>query len=195
MSEHGVTGATQQGSSQLLGFWMFLMGDAVLFALLFAVYGTMEPGGAQGPAQHYEMGAAFLETLILLASSFTFSMVTIAITYGPDPRAMTRWLGLTLMLGAAFLGLEGHDFAQMAEQGAYPSRNGALSAFFALVSCHGLHVMAGVVWMIVMMIQIRMIGVDARVTLNLRRLGLFWHVLDIIWVGIFSVVYLQGLIR
>ena len=196
MTDHPAPPATQDASSDgLLGFWMFLMSDAVLFALLFAIYGTMAPGTVDGPEQHYDIGATFAETLILLASSFTFAMASIAMKYGPDKGAMLRWLGLTLGLGAAFLAMEGHDFATMIAGGAGPTRHGSLSAFFALVSCHGLHVAAGMVWMVVMMVQVVVIGVDARVVVNLRRLALFWHVLDIIWVGIFSVVYLQGLIR
>lgn len=181
----------------LLGFWMFLMSDAVLFALLFALYGTMLSGtaGGPGPAQEYEIGAAFAETLILLSSSFTFAMASIAMKYGANRRAIIRWLLLTLVLGLTFLAFEAHDFVTMIADGATPSCSGYLSAFFALVSCHGLHVAAGCIWMVVMIAQIMVLGLDERVVTNIRRLALFWHVLDVIWVGIFSVVYLQGLIR
>lgn len=196
MTDHPAAPTTRDTTSDgLLGFWMFLMSDAVLFALLFAIYGTMAPGVADGPERHYEIGAAFAETLILLASSFTFAMASIAMKHGPERGSILRWLAVTLVLGAGFLWLEAHDFATMIASGAGPARNGSLSAFFALVPCHGLHVAAGMIWLIVMMVQVVVIGIDARVVVNLRRLALFWHFLDIIWVAIFSVVYLQGLIR
>ena len=98
------------------------------------------------------------------------------------------------MLGLAFLGMELHDFATMIGDGAMPDRSGFLSSFFVLVSTHGLHVLSGCIWIIVMMVQVAVFGTDARVKINLLRLGLFWHFLDIVWVAIFSVVYLQGLI-
>jgi cytochrome o ubiquinol oxidase subunit III len=102
------------------------------------------------------------------------------------------WLGVTLLLGLAFLGFELHDFATMFGDGATPDRSGFLSAFFALVPTHGLHVAAGCIWIVVMLVQIGVHGTDARVKLDLLRLGLFWHFLDIIWIAIFSIVYLQG---
>jgi cytochrome o ubiquinol oxidase subunit 3 len=105
------------------------------------------------------------------------------------------WLAATLVLGLAFLGMETHDFASMFSDGAVPMRSGFLSSFFALVPLHGLHVLAGSVWLVVMMAQVLTFGLDARVKINLLRLGLFWHFLDIVWIAIFSVVYLQGLIR
>jgi cytochrome o ubiquinol oxidase subunit III len=182
------------------GFWLFLMSDAVIFALLFATYQAMLNAtvGAPTPAREFKMGSAFLETLMLLSSSFTFGMASLSIKYRAerdDLRSTLLWMGTTLALGAAFLGLELHDFATMFGDGAYPSRSGFLSAFFALVPLHGLHVLGGSLWLIVMMIQLWVLGCDSRVRLNLMRLGLFWHFLDIVWIAIFSVVYLQGLIR
>jgi cytochrome o ubiquinol oxidase subunit 3 len=103
-------------------------------------------------------------------------------------------MAVTLALGLAFLGMELHDFATMFGNGAYPTRSGFLSAFFALVPLHGLHVFFGSVWLVVMMVQVLVFGLDARVKINILRLGLFWHFLDIVWIAIFSVVYLQGLI-
>ena len=181
----------------LFGFWIFLMSDAVIFALLFATYGVMLPGtaGGPGPAGEFKLAGAFIETLVLLSSSFTFGLASLALKYEQGQRVLLGWLGLTLLLGMVFLGLELHDFATMAADGAVPSRSGFLSAFFALVSTHGLHVLAGCVWIVVMMVQLRVFGANERVKVNLLRLGLFWHFLDIVWVAIFSVVYLQGLIR
>ena len=187
----------EQAESALFGFWVFLMSDAVIFALLFATYGVMLPAtvGGPTPAGEYKIGPAFFETLVLLTSSFTFGMASIAMKHGSPHRVLLGWLGLTFALGVAFLGMELHDFATMFGEGAYPSRSGYLSSFFALVPLHGLHVLFGCVWLAVMMVQVVTFGLDARVKINLLRLGLFWHFLDIVWIAIFSVVYLQGLIR
>jgi len=186
-----------KASGDILGFWVFLMSDAVIFALLFATYGVMlsRTAGGPTPAATYKMAPAFIETLLLLTSSFTFGMASVAMKHGASRRQMLGWMAVTLLLGAAFLGLELHDFATMFGAGAFPTRSGYLSAFFALVPLHGLHVLAGGLWMVVMMIQLMTFGLDARVKVNIQRLGLFWHFLDIVWIAIFSVVYLQGLIR
>ena len=189
-------GELREVESDVFGFWVFLMSDAVLFALLFAIYGTMlgATAGAPGPAQEFKIGPAFIETLLLLTSSFTFGMASIALKRA-RPRALVLWLIATLALGLAFLGMEGHDFAIMAADHATPDRSGFLSAFFVLVGMHGLHVTIGSIWMLVMLLQLAAIGRDRQVKLNLIRLSLFWHFLDVIWIAIFSVVYLQGLIH
>lgn len=186
-----------EAEDDLFGFWVFLMSDAVVFALLFATYGVMLPGTAGGPSPtaDYRIGPAFAETLILLTSSFTFGLASVAMKHGGSRRMLLTWLGVTLALGLAFLGLEANDLATMIGHGAAPSRSGALSGFFALVPLHGLHVAFGCLWLTVMMVQLVVIGADARVRVNLLRLGLFWHFLDIVWIAIFSVVYLQGMIR
>jgi cytochrome o ubiquinol oxidase subunit 3 len=181
----------------LFGFWVFLMSDAVIFALLFATYGVMLTATAGGPTPQgeFKMGSAGLETLVLLTSSFTYGMASIALKYDTRRGGLLAWLGVTLVLGLVFLVLEAHDFITMFADAARPVRSGFLSAFFALVPLHGLHVLAGSLWILVMMIQVVAIGVDARVKLNILRLGLFWHFLDIIWIAIFTLVYLHGLIR
>lgn len=181
----------------VFGFWVFLMSDAVIFALLFATYGVMLAGTAGGPtpAQEYRIVPAFIETAILLTSSFTYGMASVAMKHAGGPRRLLGWLGVTLVLGIVFLGFELHDFMTMFGDGAVPSRSGYLSSFFALVPLHGVHVFAGCLWLVVMMIQVPIFGLDHRLRINLLRLGLFWHFLDIIWIAIFSVVYLQGLIR
>ncbi len=182
--------------SDVFGFWIFLMSDAVLFALLFAIYGTMlgATAGAPGPAQEFKIGSAFLETLLLLTSSFTFGMASIALKRARR-WALVLWLITTLVLGLAFLGMEAHDFATMAADHATPDRSGFLSSSFVLVGMHGLHVTIGSVWLIVMLLQLTTIGRDRPVKINLIRLSLFWHFLDVIWIAIFSVVYLPGLIQ
>jgi cytochrome o ubiquinol oxidase subunit 3 len=187
----------EQVESDVFGFWIFLMSDAVLFALLFAIYGTSLDAtvGAPGPAQEFKIGSAFIETLLLLTSSFTFGMASIALKRDKRAQRLVLWLVATLVLGVAFLAMEGHDFATMAADHATPNRSGFLSAFFVLVGMHGLHVTIGAIWTVVMLLQIAIIGRDEQVKVNLIRLSLFWHFLDVIWIAIFSVVYLQGLIR
>lgn len=187
----------EQAGMSVFGFWVFLMSDAVIFALLFAIYGVMLPAtvGGPTPASEYKMLPAFLETFVLLTSSFTFGMASVAMKHHAPRGQLLGWLAVTLLLGLTFLGMEAHDFITMFGDGAYPTRSGYLSSFFALVPLHGLHVLSGSIWIVVMMIQVLVFGLDARVKINILRLGLFWHFLDIVWVAIFSVVYLQGLIR
>jgi len=189
-----------EAEPDVFGFWVFLMSDAVIFALLFATYGVMLAGTAGGPtpADTYKLVPTLVETLVLLTSSLTFGMASVAMKHG-DERAgnteLVAWLAVTLALGLVFLALELRDFATMIGDGAVPARSGYLSSFFALVPLHGLHVAAGCLWIVVMMVQLRVFGRDDRVKINLLRLGLFWHFLDIVWIAIFSVVYLPGLIR
>ncbi|MBW4332007.1 cytochrome c oxidase subunit 3 [Stakelama sp. CBK3Z-3] len=185
----------EKAGEAIFGFWVFLMSDAVVFALLFATYGVMLRGTAGGPVPHevYEIKSAFIETLILLSSSFTFGLASLAMKYEHKRHQLELWLGVTLLLGFAFIGWEIHDFVSMAAKGEVPSRSGYLSGFYALVPMHMLHVTIGCVWGMVMLVQIRKFGLDPMVKINVMRLSLFWHFLDIIWIGIFSVVYLQGL--
>lgn len=187
----------EHAETSIFGFWVFLMSDAVVFALLFAIYGTMltATAGAPGAAQEFKIGPAFAETMILLTSSFTFAMASLAMKYDWRRRGLIFWLAVTLALGIAFLGFELHDFSTMFASGATPERSGFLSAFFVLVGMHGLHVTSGVVWLSIMLLQLALFGLDDHVKINLLRLGLFWHFLDVIWVVIFSVVYLQGILR
>jgi cytochrome o ubiquinol oxidase subunit 3 len=181
----------------IFGFWVFLMADLVLFALLFATYASMSvQGQAGGPAPRdvFDLGSAFIETMLLLSSSFTFGMASLALKYRGDGPNLVLWLLLTFALGAGFIGMELHDFWAMAAQGAVPQRSGFLSAFFLLVATHGIHVTAGLLWMLVMLVQLRVLGRSTPVKLRLMRLALFWHMLDIVWVCIFSFVYLYGVV-
>lgn len=186
----------EEAGTAVFGFWVFLMSDAVVFALLFATYGVMLPAtvGGPTPASEYKISSAFAETLVLLTSSFTFGLASVAMKHG-SRRQMLGLMALTFGLGVAFLVMELHDFKDMFHDGAYPTRSGYLSAFFGLVPLHGLHVFFGAVWMAVMAVQALVFGLDARVKINILRLGLFWHFLDIVWVVIFSDVYLHGLIQ
>jgi cytochrome o ubiquinol oxidase subunit III len=187
---------TEQKSGELLfGFWVFLMSDAIIFGVLFATYAIMlhARAGGPGPQTLYDIKSAFIETLALLSSSFTYGMASLALKHGKRQRALIGWLLVTMCLGGLFLRLEVGDFLTMFQQGAGPDRSGYLSAFFALVPLHGLHVTSGIVWMAALIGQIRRYGIDRDVKLGLLRLGLFWHFLDIVWVVIFSFIYLGGL--
>lgn len=179
----------------LFGFWVFLMSDAIVFGILFATYAAMlnATAGGPGPDELYDIRSAFGETILLLTSSFTFGMASLSLKHAKSARPLLVWLGATLLLAACFLALEVHDFVSMFAKGGQPTRSGFLSAFFALVPLHGLHVTAGCVWMLAIVGQIAAYGVDREVKFGLLRLGLFWHFLDIVWIGIFSVVYLGGL--
>jgi cytochrome o ubiquinol oxidase subunit 3 len=179
----------------VFGFWVFLMSDLVMFGLLFATYVTMIGATAGGPGgkELFDLGSAGIETMVLLLSSFTFGMASLALKYTHDRFRLLFWLAVTLILGVTFLAYEVHDFVTMLDKGGAPSRSGFLSAFFALVPTHGLHVTVGSFWIVIMMIQVVTFGIDTQVKTRILRLGLFWHFLDIVWVGIFSVVYLAGL--
>ncbi len=175
------------------GFWIFLLSDIVMFSALFAAYAVLLRATAGGPtgAQLFSQISVAIETACLLASSYTCGLMSLAIS--SRQRAATYSFGLvTFVLGAAFVALELHEFAGMIGQGATPQRSAFLSAFFALVGCHGLHVAAGLIWLAVMMAQVAVKGFAAAVERRLRCFALFWHALDIIWVGLFTVVYLMG---
>lgn len=179
----------------MFGFWVFLMSDAILFGMVFATYVTSVHGTAGGPGPHelYDIKSAFFETLLLLASSFTFGMASLALKYKHSKTRLIGWMVITLLLGVAFLDFELHDFSSMFANGGMPSRSGFLSAFFDLVPLHGLHVAAGCIWLICLLGQIARYGTDTKTKLGIMRLALFWHFLDIVWIAIFSVVYLAGL--
>jgi cytochrome o ubiquinol oxidase subunit 3 len=185
------TGAT------VFGFWLFLMSDAILFGLVFATYLTSVAATAGGPGPHelYDITSVFIETQLLLASSFTMCMASLALKYQRGRARVSGWLTVTLALGLAFLGLELHDFASMFAKGGTPSRSGFLSAFFDLVPLHGLHVAGGSIWLLCLLGQAMKYGLDSQLKLGLMRLSLFWHFLDIVWIAIFSAVYLAGIGR
>jgi len=177
------------------GFWLYLMGDAVIFALLFATYVIMVKNTAGGPGGKalFSLNNAAIETALLLVSSTTFGFASLSSRTG-NRGAVLAWLLITFVLGAGFVFLEIREFVGMIKAGAGPDRSGFLSAFFTLVGTHGLHVSFGLTWILIMCGQMMMKGLTLPVTSRLFRLGLFWHFLDIAWVGIFSIVYLPGLL-
>jgi len=186
---------TDRYEEKALGFWLYLMSDAVIFALLFATYVVMAPNHAGGPSGKdlFDRGHTFTETMVLLFSSITFGFATVAVGQGARGRVLA-WLAVTFVLGAAFVALEIVEFSGMVAQGAGPQRSGFLSAFFTLVGTHGLHVTNGLIWIVILLLQVVLKGLTPPVTSRLFRLGLFWHFLDIVWIGIFSIVYLPGVL-
>jgi cytochrome o ubiquinol oxidase subunit III len=189
--------AHDHAKSALSGFWLFMMSDLIIFGLMFATYVTMlvpmSFAGGPTPKTIFELPGAALETAALLTSTFTFGMASLAIQFDRSRDEVMAWLGVTLFLGLSFLGLEVREFAHLIGEGAVPERSGYLSAFFGLVPLHGFHVTAGIIWLLFMMFQIGEQGLTGPVRSRTARLALFWHFLDLIWVGIFSVVYLGGL--
>jgi cytochrome o ubiquinol oxidase subunit 3 len=175
------------------GFWVYLLSDIVMFSALFATYAVLSHATAGGPGGDmlFRQGGVALETALLLASSYTCGLMSMA----ADSRRRTAfYLGaiLTFALGAAFLGLELREFGDMLARGATPQSSAFLSAFFALVGCHGLHVAVGLVWLAVMGVQVALRGFSGAVDRRLLCFSLFWHALDIVWVAVFTFVYLMG---
>jgi cytochrome o ubiquinol oxidase subunit III len=175
------------------GFWIFLLSDIVMFSCFFASYAVLlgQTAGGPGGAQLFDLKSVAAETACLLLSSFTCGLASIA----ADVRNV-RWyqiaMAATCVLGLAFLTLEAREFIGLVARGAGPTRSAFLSAFFALVGCHGLHVSAGILWLLTMMAQVYAKGFRADIRRRLLCFALFWHALDIIWVAVFSVVYLLG---
>ena len=177
------------------GFWIFLLSDIVMFSALFASYAALAKATAGGPtgAQLFSQTSAAMETAFLLLSSYTCGLMSLAVN---ARRHLGTVLGAagTFVLGAAFLALELSEFHNMIAIGATPQSSAFLSAFFTLVGCHGLHVTVGLIWLSLMMIQLALWGFRPVVDRRLLCFALFWHALDIIWVMIFTVVYLMGVV-
>ena len=175
------------------GFWIFLLSDIVMFSCFFAAYAVLLGQTAGGPtgAQLFNLPNVAIETACLLLSSFFCGMASVAAEIR-SYRWFQIWMAVTCVLGLAFLTIELHEFADLVARGAGPSRSAFLSAFFALVGCHGLHVSAGILWLLTMMAQVFAKGFRADIQRRFLCFALFWHALDIIWVGVFSVVYLLG---
>ncbi len=173
------------------GFWLFLLSDVILFAALFATYAVLSGANAGGPtgAELFDKRHVFLETLCLLASSVTCGFGNLAVLR-TNKRAMYLSMAATFVLGAIFLAMEVSEFSSMVSMGAGPSRSAFLSAFFALVGTHGLHVTMGLAFLVVMLLQVATLGFQPMVARRFFCFGLFWHALDIVWIGVFTIVYL-----
>lgn len=188
--DHGTASPTA------LGFWIYLMSDALLFATIFATFGVLSTSYAGGPVPReiFDLPLVALNTALLLVSSITFGFAMLA----AEARAAARtqaWLVVTALLGAAFVGIEVYEFAKLIAEGAAPQRSGFLSGFFALVGTHGVHVTVGIAWIIVMLVQVGRRGLIVENRRRLLCLSMFWHFLDIIWIGVFTFVYLLGMLR
>jgi cytochrome o ubiquinol oxidase subunit 3 len=190
---HGEGGPASKRVIAGYGFWIFLLSDIVMFSAFFAAHAVLQTATAGGPSGHdlFDPRSIVIETLCLLLSSFTCGLSAVA--------ASTRsllwtqfWLLMTGILGLAFLAFEARDFATMIAEGAGPQRSAFLSSFFSVVGLHGLHVSAGLLWLGTMMAQVLVKGFRAVIMRRLLCFNLFWHVLDIIWVALFTVVYLMG---
>jgi cytochrome o ubiquinol oxidase subunit 3 len=173
------------------GFWLFLLSDIVIFGALFAAYSVLSGETAGGPSgvDLFDHKHVFIETLCLLASSVTCGFGTLAVQRA-EAASVYFWMAVTLLLGGTFLALELGEFRDMLARGAGPSHSAFLSAFFTLVGTHGLHVTIGLCWLIVMLMQVATLGFRPMVARRFFCFGLFWHALDIVWVGVFTIVYL-----
>lgn len=178
----------------IFGFWIYILSDCMLFATLFATYAVLHGNTYSGPGggQLFSLPFVLIETLILLTSSFTAGLAVLFAQRGRKDYVIAL-LGATLLLGLAFIGLEMSEFARFYAEGDSWVRSGFLSGFFALVGTHGLHVAAGSLWMLVLMIQTARRGLTESVMSRLVRWSLFWHFLDVVWIFIFTFVYLFGI--
>ena len=183
------------GGGTLLGFWIYLMSDALLFATLFATFGVLSSSFAGGPTPRdlFDLQIVAVNTAILLVSALTCGLAMIALLSG-KAGAVRLWLTVTALLGIAFVGIELHEFRALIAEGATPQRSGYLSAFFTLVGTHGLHVTFGVLWIAVMLVQLGQRGLHPENRRRLLCLSMFWHFLDVIWIGVFTFVYLLGVL-
>lgn len=180
----------------VFGFWTYLMSDLILFGTLFIAYAVLSshiPPGTPSPKELFgeSLGFVLTETFALLISSVTFGFAVLA-SYKNDVNKVILWLIVTFIFGATFIGMEIYEFHHLVHAGHGPSVSAFLSAFFTLVGTHGIHVTSGLVWMLVLMYQIKTQGLTLPNTRRLACLSLFWHFLDIVWICVFSVVYLMG---
>jgi cytochrome o ubiquinol oxidase subunit 3 len=180
----------------LLGFWLYLMSDCLVFACLFAAYGVLGRNYAGGPtgAEIFELPLVAVNTSLLLLSSITYGFGMLEMQRKRAAAVMV-WLFVTAFLGACFIGLELYEFTHLIAEGNGPQRSAFLSSFFTLVGTHGLHVTFGIVWILVMMVQVAQKGLITENRRRLMCLSMFWHFLDVVWIGVFSFVYLMGVLK
>lgn len=192
-ADHGEHAQHETGT--LLGFWIYLMSDCLIFACLFAVHAVVGFNTAMGPsaAELFSLPLILLSTAMLLFSSITYGFAMIA-SQNENKRGVLVWLAITGLFGLAFVSISGYEFYHMIHEGALPSTSAFLSSFFTLVGTHALHVIFGIIWLIVLMVQIGQQGLDHANRRKLMCLSMFWHFLDVIWIGVFSFVYLVGVL-
>jgi cytochrome o ubiquinol oxidase subunit 3 len=182
-------------NSTMLGFWLYLMSDCLMFAVLFATYAVVGRNYAAGPspADLFDLPLVALNTAMLLFSSITYGFAMLQMERNAKMETLF-WLGVTGLFGLAFLGIELYEFSHMIHEGAGPTRSAFLSAFFTLVGTHGLHVTFGIIWLVTLMVQVNRRGLIPENRRRLMCLSMFWHFLDVIWIGVFSFVYLMGVL-
>jgi cytochrome o ubiquinol oxidase subunit 3 len=183
------------GEMKIYGFWIYLMTDCILFASIFAIYAVLVNNVAGGPSGHdiFELPYVLGETACLLLSSITYGFAMLAMHKG-NKGGVLGWLFVTFLFGLGFIGMEINEFHLLISEGYGPNRSGFLSAFFTLVGTHGLHVTSGLIWMAIMMYQVSKNGLTSTNQTRLSMLSLFWHFLDVVWICVFTVVYLMGTI-
>ncbi len=183
------------GSKNVFGFWIYIMTDCILFASLFAVYAVLHTHTFGGPhaKELFSLSFVLKETLLLLTSSFTFGLAMLA-RNSQSRSHVTAWMWVTFVLGCCFIAMEIYEFHNLYLEGHTWSKGAFLSSFFTLVATHGIHVTIGLIWMLTIIFQINIHGITPVTKTKLTCLGLFWHFLDIVWIFVFSVVYLMGAI-
>jgi len=183
------------GNGTSIGFWLYLMSDCLIFAVLFATYAVLGRSYAAGPsgADLFDLKLVAINTGFLLLSSITYGFAMLEMEK-QKVKSTLIWLGITGLFGLAFLAVELYEFHHLIEEGAGPQRSAFLSAFFALVGTHGLHVTFGTIWLVTLMVQVAKHGLIAANKRRLMCLSMFWHFLDVIWIGVFSFVYLMGVL-
>lgn len=183
-------------SRTILGFWVYLMTDCILFGVLFATYAVLHHATFGGPTSHdiFDLTTAFLETMILLLSSVTCGFGVLSSLRANSRNQIIGWLLITFLLGASFVAIELHEFSKLVYEGYSWKRSAFLSSFFTLVGTHGTHVTIGLLWMFVMMGQLLVKGVTVDTFRRLVVFNMFWHFLDLVWIFIFTFVYLIGVI-
>lgn len=195
MTHHEVSHEEASNDRVMFGFWVYLMTDLLMFAVLFAVYAVLHGNTVGGPSGRdlFKPELALAETLILLTSSFTAGLGMIAARRG-DKRQVLTWFGVTLLLGLAFLSIESYEFAELIHEGHTMTVNAFLSSFFVLLGTHGLHIISGLLWLGLLLVFIVKQGLTKGNVRKLALLSLFWHFLDIVWIFIFTVVYLGAFV-
>ncbi|PZR34148.1 cytochrome o ubiquinol oxidase subunit III [Caulobacter segnis] len=180
----------------LLGFWIYLMSDCLIFAVLFACYAVLGRNYAAGPsgADLFDLPLVAVNTGLLLLSSITYGFAMIS-AQAKKVKPVLAWLAITGLLGLSFLSLELFEFHHLIHEGAGPQRSAFLSSFFVLVGTHGLHVTFGIIWLVTLMVQVAQRGLGADMKRRLMCLSMFWHFLDVVWIGVFSFVYLLGVLK
>jgi cytochrome o ubiquinol oxidase subunit 3 len=184
---------TQQDDRSIFGFWIYIMTDCVLFASLFATYAVLHTNtnGLPSGQMLFTLPTVLIETIILLTSSLSIGLAMLAVQRNKRELALL-WLGVTFVLGLAFLGIELREFGNLIYEGLTWKSSAFLSVFFTLVGTHGLHIMVGLLWMGVMMTKLVTVGLTRANIRRLTMLSLFWHFLDVVWIFIFTIVYLMG---